>query len=375
MNVRLATKTRKPQRGGFTLIELLVVISIIAVLASLILPGVQNARETARRTQCMSNMRNVGLAAQNYATTYNGALPPLVGEKDIYLTAASAAGSVPAPWTVHLLPFLDQTGLYEQLGTYNGNYSSTLSGKGIPVFNCPSDLNNTQPGAMSFVANAGYIPSSTWAVAAGETNTHLLGAYGWKYRPATATATTTLDPSNTTDVPEIAKLSASLGVFWRVNSPNTSFNAPSADLRGSLDKIRDGASQTIMFSENLANEGWLPSTLSVGNLGFGACVASSSSSVITDAVGLANGYIGAENYTFTTTGAAPESRSRINNTPTAASGTAPRPSSFHPQAVNVVFCDGSAKNISQSIADSVYVRLITPNGNMYGQAILSGSSY
>jgi prepilin-type N-terminal cleavage/methylation domain-containing protein len=55
-----------PRRDGFTLIELLVVIAIIAVLISLLLPAVQAAREAARRTQCRSNLKQIGLAQHNY---------------------------------------------------------------------------------------------------------------------------------------------------------------------------------------------------------------------------------------------------------------------------------------------------------------------
>ena len=139
---------RRHDTRGFTLVELLVVIAIIALLIGLLLPGVQSARESARRTHCTNNARQIGLACQTYAAS-NGALPP---------------GGIPAPgpkgnnigygvsWMVWILPQLEQAAILDRLdliggigygvstgwvGTNSAN-AAALKGVRFPMLYCPS---------------------------------------------------------------------------------------------------------------------------------------------------------------------------------------------------------------------------------------------
>src|SRR3954471_10743597 len=96
-------KTRS--RPGFTLIELLVVIAIIAVLIGLLLPAVQAAREAARRSQCVNNEKQIGLAMHNYHSALNQFPPGAIVGKD---------GKPLLSWRVAILPYVEQGDLYNQ---------------------------------------------------------------------------------------------------------------------------------------------------------------------------------------------------------------------------------------------------------------------
>lgn len=116
-------------RAGFTLIELLVVIAIIAVLIALLLPAVQQARATAARSQCLNNLKQFGLAMQNFHDTYRK-FPPIT-------TVAPRH-----TWLPLIMPYLDQANL---VAGYNRNVNwydaPNLAMTQIPltVLNCPSD--------------------------------------------------------------------------------------------------------------------------------------------------------------------------------------------------------------------------------------------
>ena len=387
--MRVRVTKQKAARGGFTLIELLVVISIIATLAALILPGVQNAREAARRTQCLNNMRNINTAIATYTTSNRGNLPPLVGGVDLnsLQTGTGGADQRFAPWTYHLLPFLDQQGLYDRLQdtTLGTQSADTLASTVIEVFNCPDNPAEESPGNLTYVANAGYMLGDTWGgipapVAPGGVGQgnaqHIVGAI---------------------DFPESAddgRAMHATGAFWPSDSPDSGSALNPSGLRTTGDGISrgDGTTQTLLLSENLntrpynttTNQGGWTSDM-VGDIAFTVAV-SGSAGVAND--NSTNGGVGSSGGGETraliigdpldldNSGGEGLRDSAINaNLGTAVNGTSPRPSSLHPNIVNVMYADGHGGTLNQNIDASVYVRLVSQNGNRFGQGILSDSDF
>jgi prepilin-type N-terminal cleavage/methylation domain-containing protein/prepilin-type processing-associated H-X9-DG protein len=138
---------RRSPRWGFTLIELLVVISIIAVLIALLLPAVQMAREAARRAQCVNNLKQLGLAAQNYVSA-NGCFPGGSYTSTNYGHKPSPAAQENYSCFVRMLPFMEQQSVYNAFNlnlVYSEVQNITIAGVGISTLLCPSDTWSPQP--------------------------------------------------------------------------------------------------------------------------------------------------------------------------------------------------------------------------------------
>ncbi len=154
-----ASKITRPRARGFTLIELLVVIAIIAVLVALLLPAVQQARESARRTQCRNNLKQMALAMHAYQETF-GTFPP---------AACIPAGQLFEPWSAHtrLLPYIEQ-GTLRDLVSWEKTWQTQIgvTNVRVPTFMCPSepqDRLRQTVGQDFYPLNYG-VNSGTWFV-------------------------------------------------------------------------------------------------------------------------------------------------------------------------------------------------------------------
>lgn len=217
-------QNRLGRARGFTLVELLVVIAIIGVLIALLLPAVQQAREAARRTECINNLKQIGIALHNYHDTF-GLLPPLA-------ILGNGSGNPQAArhytWISLLLPQFEQGSLHDQFNFSAPAWNQALPGglgnlQGAPVasvLRCPSDGDFRDASATGGVSVTNY--------AAAE------GYHWWQTANISADSFT-----NTHGVPGLP--SESYARDW-----NGAFTIGN---KNDLSRFLDGTSNTIMVAE------------------------------------------------------------------------------------------------------------------------------
>ncbi|MHC2066035.1 DUF1559 family PulG-like putative transporter [Bremerella sp. T1] len=207
--------TKRPNhKQGFTLVELLVVIAIIGILIGLLLPAVQQAREAARRMQCINNMKQIGLAVHNYESTHGVTPLQMVLEPGEFNNLA------------FLLPFIEQSAIHDELDFSVFSWATVnqpLYLVPLPIYVCPSDsVEHTSARAdSSYVINVGWPRLST-------------------------------GPDGAFPVPDLTRVD---GIYVNLSPMNGMASVPEDGTIVRFRDVTDGLSNTIAYSERLKHSG------------------------------------------------------------------------------------------------------------------------
>ena len=299
------------RRSGFTLVELLVVMSIIAALMGLLLPAVQSARETARRSQCLTRVQQFSLATQQFD-----------GARGYYPGYLNPVGGKSVSFVVCLLPYMEHNDLYTGWAD-TANTSTTSLGPYAPyleIAKCPSDPTTTTDNRpISYVGNSGIADPAA--------------------------------PSGTFTTQQMNNLLAASGIFQdRIT------NTPAIKVKSDYVSANDGLSNTLMYSENM-----LPT----------ATWYDGATALTASRARILNTFV----WWHATPATSSQINGDKKNTPTADPGDLKysRPASQHPGGVNTAFCDGRTKFIAEEISYGVYKQLLSPNGRL-ASSMLGGDS-
>ncbi|MDB5348893.1 MAG: xcpT 14 [Planctomycetota bacterium] len=335
------------RRRGFTLIELLVVIAIIGVLIALLLPAVQAAREAARRSQCVNNLKQLGLAIHNYEGA-NGSLPPSgeYGSNDNPVFGIGTVGPQNHCFKLRILPFMEQQNAYNTINFAVSAIWNSSPGTASPIdgfsinqtirltkinsFSCPSDTNDPGNGGdpssnfVSYHENGGVNRAvSSWR---SQGISYFSGHDGGLNKTRTF-ASITDGLSNTAAFSEYCRGKATMandGLHMTYNGPNIA-QYPQTDLDANF-KVAQLCQSSTSFSWDFKGEVW---TQQDGGRG--------------------------GQYQHIQT----PNRKACN---AAGPDTVIGPSSYHPGGVNLLLMDGSVKFAKNSIAFRTWQALGTIDG-------------
>ena len=357
------------KRRGFTLIELLVVIAIIAVLIALLLPAVQAAREAARRSQCVNNLKQIGLALQNY-NDVNGSLP--MGSGNCGYPFPSQVSKQGLSSHTAFLPQLELQTLFNAINFNNGTdetnsnfytaVNTTVSLAQVSVFVCPSDqyageqqaneyttATNSYFACVGTTTNLTDTSTTTWPAVASMSLLPTTGLFAfqqsYKFQQITDGLSNTIAFAEST-----------------VGNPNAVLGKPNIGLTNV-----SSAGAAVQFSNALAN-------VAATNTGLAGC--STAWSSLTGTLDNQRGktwFHGSMAFTMIQTVTTPNSVqwTYCSGNGSGSAATFSESDSYHPGGVNVLFADGSVHFIKSTINQIVWMSL----GTKAGGEVLSADQY
>jgi len=363
---------RRP-RSGFTLIELLVVIAIIAVLIALLLPAVQAAREAARRSQCVNNLKQIGLAMHNYISA-NELLPPI--EVD---DPQNGAPHQNISQKARLLPFMEQQAAYNSI---NWNFGARWDG-GTPALTDDGSIDGAAGGGYSMVQFTVLCMQISTFLCPSDPNPGTSGTFKFPGGGSKVVGST----SYPTNIGLNRRINSGIDKTWAMNGPNYLATNWDGALRPTvgLSKFTDGTSNTAIYSEWVKGPATgVPGKDSLGIIYNGpnsnqyptdiqfyqACQTLPANAGNQMSTWKGEWWMAVENSVYSHTNL--PNRPAFNypdiyggaggNDYRRGSITLVNTSSFHSGGVNMLFMDGSVKFIKSSVNPVTYYSIATPDG-------------